>query len=64
MTPDEQREYDEREAAAWDEYVTRHARVSARLRALGLEGEDLSELAAAAADRLERLGALGRIGPS
>lgn len=62
MTPDEQREYDAAEARAWDEYVTRHARVSSRLRALGLEGDSLVELASAAADRLERMGALGRIG--
>ena len=64
MTPDEQREYDRTAAEEWRVYRETRARTADRLRALGLEGDSLSELAAAAADRLERMGALGRIGPS
>ena len=62
MTPDEQREYDRTAAAEWSAYQAAHANVCARLAALGLDGDSLVELARAAADRLERLGALGRIG--
>lgn len=62
MTPDEQREYDRVAAIEWSAYQAAHANTCARLRALGLAGENMGELAASAADRLERLGALGRIG--
>jgi hypothetical protein len=60
MTPDEQREYDHTAAAEWSAYQAAHANTCARLAALGLAGETLAELAAAA-DRLERMGALGRL---
>lgn len=62
MTPDEQREYDRRSAAEWGEYRAEQARTAQRLRDLGLDGDSLIELARAAADRLERLGPLGRMG--
>lgn len=62
MTPDEQRAYDVDAAREWAAYQAERANTCSRLRALGLDGESLAELAEAAATRLERLGALGRIG--
>lgn len=55
MTPDEQREYDRISAAEWAAYRAERAQTSARLRALGLPGETLQELAASAATVLEGL---------
>lgn len=55
MTPDEQAESDRIAAAEWREYNAARARTGARLRALGLPGDDLNELAAAAATVLEQL---------
>lgn len=63
MTPDERRRYDADAAREWAAHQGEHTTTCSRsrLRALGLDGESLIELARAAADRLERLGALGRI---